>query len=162
MKLLRAALAIVLILTCATHAKAQTTDTIKKAASPRTQLAALIGYNLQKNSFAEIGIGMYQRGWIDYLPFLSSVSISDEISTSGKFIMGPKASVSFNIYSVPIAFVANLIDYTDFETNAWRFRPEIGLGLEGIRIVYGYNIPINNSGFGNINTHNFGIVVMFP
>lgn len=162
MKLLRAALAIGLILTCAPHAKAQTTDAIKKAALPRTQLAALIGYNLQKNSFAEIGIGMYQRGWIDYFPFLSSVSISDEIRIGNKFIMGPKIGSFFNIFSMPVGFGLNLIDYTDFETTALRFRPEIGLGLQGTRIVYGYNIPITNSNFGNINTHNFGIVVMFP
>lgn len=54
----------------------------------------------------------------------------------------------------------NLINYTNFKSNAIRFRPEIGFGFGFFRIVYGYNFAITNKHFEGINKHNVGLNIM--
>ena len=54
----------------------------------------------------------------------------------------------------------NLINYTDFQENSLRLRPEIGIGFGVFRIVYGYNFALTNKYFEGINKHNFGLNIM--
>jgi hypothetical protein len=54
----------------------------------------------------------------------------------------------------------NIIYYTDFDKASVVFRPEIGLGIEKAKLVYGYNWKFNKP-FDGINKHLAGLTYSF-
>ena len=52
------------------------------------------------------------------------------------------------------------IYYTDFESGAWRLRPEAGIGLSRFKITYGYNIPLTNKSFEKVNRNNICLNIL--
>src|SRR5690606_2013571 len=56
----------------------------------------------------------------------------------------------------------NTIYYTDFDDGALVFRPEIGFGLSGFKLVYGYNWNLTNKEFRGINSNFVGLTYVLP
>lgn len=54
----------------------------------------------------------------------------------------------------------NLIYYTDFDRSSLVFRPEIGIGLDKAKLVYGYNWDWTK-GLNSINKHQVGLTYCF-
>ena len=122
----------------------------------KKDLALITGYQLQKNHFAEIGVGIINDGVAGHQPIAVIYGISNEfkLDKHEDLIWGLKMGFWLNGgYSMGV----NIINYTDFNSSTLRFRPEIGIGVSIFRIVYGYNFAITNKEFMGINTHNFTI-----
>lgn len=147
-----------------TVCQAQTSDTTQtKPLSGiviRERISILIGYNYRSNHFAEIGIAKDDRCMISYFDFGSTHYLATEIKLDNKTIIGPK--IGTWTYIEPLGIGANLIYYTDFNESSLRFRPEVGLGFNHLKIVYGYNLPLSNRNFEGINKHNFGFAFLIP
>lgn len=77
----------------------------------------------------------------------------------GRFIIAPKITFTMNLF---VSFGASVIYYTDFSLGALRFRPEIGVGMFGVRLVYGRNLTMANDEFPGLNTNNFMFAVYLP
>lgn len=123
----------------------------------KKDLTIITGYQIQKNHFAEIGIGIMKDGVVGHHPSTLIYGLSNEFKLSNDFIWGLKAGIWVgNGYN----FGLNIINYTDFKENALRFRPEIGMGFGVFRIVYGFNFAITNKEFEGVNKHNFGLNIM--
>lgn len=60
-----------------------------------------------------------------------------------------------------MAMGLNLIYYTDFGQSSVRIRPEIGIGFDRWKFVYGYNIPLTIKHFDGVNKNNIGIGIFF-
>ena len=54
----------------------------------------------------------------------------------------------------------NMIYYTDLVKGTLRLRPEVGIGLSRIKLVYGYNIPLTEKMFEKVNKHNVCLHVL--
>ena len=132
--------------------------TIKK-----NSIALLLGYNFMTEKNLEIGISHYTLDRRNYIhPISKTYFLSAEINTSDKLILGPKIGV---IYAGGVAGTAlgmSLIYYTDSQNETLRLRPEIGFGIGLFTCTYGYNIPLINSNFENINTHNISLKLNLP
>lgn len=135
-------------------------DTIRAKVRAEKHLSLLLGYNLQRYSYGEIGVGVSNISVAGPHAANTYLSLSDEIRLTDKFIMGPKISAWASGGMSGLAMGANLINYTDLKTVALRIRPEIGLGGDHFKLVYGYNFTLTNTNFDGINQHNFGIVAM--
>ena len=98
---------------------------------------------------------MRRKGTYDYA---KAVYLSDEIRTYNKMVMGPKLGV---YTSNGLAVGANFIYYTDFTNAAPKLRPEIGIAVEGWKLMYGYNIPLNNTTIQGVNTHVVSLMVQW-
>ena len=123
-------------------------------------LSFLLGYNIWKNHFAEVGIALNQLNTVGHHPLGVTYFISNEVRIFGEPLMGPKIGCWFAGGASAVAMGINAVYYTDLKSGALRFRPEIGLGLDRIKIVYGYNIPITHRDFGKINRSNISIVAL--
>jgi len=77
----------------------------------------------------------------------------------GRFVIAPKITFTMNLF---VSFGASVIYYTDFNIGALRFRPEIGVGMFGVRLVYGRNLTMANYEFPGLNTNNFMFAVYLP
>jgi hypothetical protein len=126
----------------------------------KKDLTIITGYQIQKNHFAEIGIGIMKDGVVGHHPSTLIYGLSNELKLSSNFIWGLKAGVWMGGGVAGMNRGLNLINYTDFQENSLRFRPEIGMGFGVFRIVYGYNFAITNKDFNRINKHNFGLNIM--
>ena len=125
-------------------------------------LSLLAGYNFNKYNYLEIGIAKNTFGVVGPHPASSAYFVSVEVRPVHKFVMAPKIGGWFAGGLGGIAMGVNLLYYTNFNSGSLRFRPEIGLGIEGFKFVYGYNIALSNSAFGDVNKSNFGIVGLIP
>ncbi|MFY8037240.1 MAG: hypothetical protein ACOVMQ_08735 [Cyclobacteriaceae bacterium] len=122
----------------------------------------LLGFNFWKENYGELGIAYNQYGTLGHHPMAKAVFFSNEFKIDAtKTVIGPKIGVWAAGGSGIIAMGLNLIYYTNFDEATLRFRPEIGMGVNGCKIVYGYNIVVNNKSSILINDHNLGIVVLF-
>jgi hypothetical protein len=126
----------------------------------KKDLTLITGYQIQKNHFAEIGIGIMKDGVVGHHPSTLIYGISNELKISNDFVWGLKAGLWLGGGVAGMNLGLNLINYTDFNENSLRFRPEIGMGFGVFRIVYGYNLAITNKNFVGINKHNFGLNIM--
>ena len=124
-------------------------------------LSLITGFQSGFHNFAEIGIGIKNDVIGLPHPSTSIIAISNEFRYDNNFVWGMKfgAWSGGGVGGTNIGI--NLINYTDFKENAIRFRPEIGLGFGGFRMVYGYNFSLVNKEFDKINSHLFGIHLLF-
>lgn len=122
-----------------------------------TDLSLLVGYQIHKNHFAEIGLGIRELSSGRYHYASIIYGISNEFKINDDFVWGLKAGIWIES---GIGYGINVVNYTDFESNTLRLRPEVGIGIFGFyKMVYGYNLAIINKDFKGINTHTFSVIV---
>jgi hypothetical protein len=77
---------------------------------------------------------------------------------SRQFFIGPK--ISYEADFILFGARLNIIDYTDFKQNDFRFTPEIGLTIIGfIDLFYGYNIPLSSTRLDYIGTNRITLTI---
>jgi len=138
----------------------KTNDSIYNQYYIKKDLVIITGYQIQQNHFGEIGIGLMKHGVVGHHSSTLIYGLSNELKLSNDFIWGLKAGLWIGGGVTGMNLGINLINYTDFQENSIRFRPEIGIGFGIFRIVYGYNFVITNNDFKGINKHNFGLNIM--
>ncbi len=124
-------------------------------------ISILAGYNFWQNHYGEVGISLNQYGIVGYHPAAWACFISSEIKIDDELVIGPKIGAWMGGGVAGMALGFNIIYYTDLEESSLRIRPEIGLGFDRWKVVYGYNIAITNKNFEGINTNNIGLAFMF-
>ncbi|UTW65250.1 hypothetical protein KFE94_11275 [bacterium SCSIO 12643] len=122
-----------------------------------THLAMVAGYQFQHNHFAELGLGIKKNLVGTIHPSTFIYGVSNEFKLHQDFIWGLKVFAWIGGGNGGLNLGGNIIHYTDFDQTAWVFRPEIGIGVDFFRLVYGYNFNFTNSNMVGINDHNFGI-----
>lgn len=122
----------------------------------KKDVSLLLGYNQGKYGFADIGFSINHYGTNRHL-FLFDYFISNEIKLNKDVIIGPKIGVWM---AGGFAMGLSLIYYTDFDKSSLAFRPEIGIGLEKAKLVYGYNWDWTK-GLNSINKHQVGLTYCF-
>lgn len=123
-------------------------------------LSLITGYQTGSNNsnFIEIGLGIKKEIW-NHHPAHGVLRFSNELLFVDKFVWGAKIGANFGAGMMDLGI--NLINYTNFEENSIRFRPEFGLGFGRFRLYYGYNLPITNRNFLDVNNHLIGINLLF-
>jgi len=124
-------------------------------------LSLLVGYNGWANNFGEIGIAKNQLNVVGYHALGWTLFASTEFKlSSNETVIGPKIGVWAGGGSGGIAMGLSTIYYTDLDKGTWRLRPEIGIGLDFFKLVYGYNIALTNKDFDPINRDNISFVFL--
>lgn len=119
-----------------------------------------LGYNYSSNHIVELGMSFRNFKTTGYHMVESHLALSGEVVLGNEFIIGPKISGWIAGGSSAMAMGFSLIYYTDFSQNEFNVRPEIGFGLFGVKVVYGYNIKIFGDGFDEISKNSFSLI--FP
>ena len=151
------------ILTTVTYSlQAQVTDTIKqKEIVLKKTFCLLTGYSLGTYSYADIGFAKMSSTTIGHHPFSSAYFASTEIKLGDKFIIGPKIGGWIAGGSSAFALGLNMIYYTDFDNGSLVFRPEIGIGFDNFKLVYGYNANLASYRLDRINKNLVGLTYCF-
>ena len=126
----------------------------------KQHLSFISGLQVYDDIFAEAGIGIKNHGVVGPHPLTSIYGLTSEFKLnefSKDFIWGAKAGMWMG---GGLNLGLNLINYTNFEKNTVKFRPEVGIGLNSFRVVYGYNLTIVNKDFQGVNTHNFALNII--
>jgi hypothetical protein len=135
------------------------------------QLELVAGYSVQGNlknevknlHYVEIGVArsIQDRGYHGGATF--GMLLTEEILIGeNENVYGTKIGM-FTHYMIDIGF--SMVYYTDFKKGNFKFRPEIGMGMGGVRFIVGFNIPfIDNSAFELLRKNNVqaGIQIMIP
>lgn len=139
---------------------AQPTDSISSEPLQlrRMNFSVLTGYNFWKNHFLEGGLSINRLETDGYRAGGAAYSASCEIRIGKEMLFGPKLGVWFGSDTGGLGL--NLICYTDGKSEAWRLRPEMGLGLSHFKLAYGYNLVLSNKEIDNVNTSNISVQVM--
>lgn len=146
-----------MLLLCASVAFGQETAiTHSQAKTYKKDLSLVTGFNQGSYSFAELGLAINHYGKNRH-PFSLNYFISNEIKLNQDLIIGPKAGIWIG---GGYAMGLNLIYYTDFDKGSVVFRPEIGIGIQKVKLVYGYNWNVNK-GLFKINQHQVGLTYCF-
>jgi len=83
--------------------------------------------------------------------------LSEEMSFGKKNIYGTKAGVFLHAF---IDLGMSIVYYTDFKRGNFKLRPEMGIGILGVRIVAGFNVPtINNKAFPELRRKNAQVTI---
>ena len=119
-----------------------------------------LGYNYSSSHIVEPGMSFRHFKRAGYHMFESHLAFSGEIVLGNELIIGPKISGWVAGGSSAMAMGLSLINYTDFNQNEFNIRPEIGFGLFGVKVVYGYNIKVFGDGINEISKSSFSFI--FP
>ncbi len=142
--------------------QAQTVDSFRiRLLYKEKSLSILTGLSSGQYVFAEIGLSKITSGSDGHHPFMSGYFISNEIKLSDRTVVGPKVGVWAAGGMSGIAMGVNVIYYTDFKNGSLTFRPEVGIGMDLFKIVYGYNLQLTNKSFDRINTNLVSLVCFF-
>lgn len=151
----------ILFITCAAYVfncEAQNDST--SASFKNSFKSVFVGYNFKKQHYFELGFMSVKDIGSGHHPFGIVKSISSEIKINPSVVFGPKLSLWAYGGSSIIAMGINAIDYFDTNgNNSFVFRPDIGVGVFGIKIVYGWNIPLLKSEALSIEKSQFTIQV---
>jgi hypothetical protein len=121
-------------------------------------LRLLTGISAGRRLFADIGLSRNTSSAIGHHHFSSAWFISTEFSPGNRFIIGPKIGTWTAGGVGAMALGLNMIYYTDFDKGSLVFRPEIGFGLDNVKVVYGYNAILTKDKLEGINKHLGSIV----
>jgi len=124
-------------------------------------ISILAGYNFWRNHYAELGVAINQYGRVGHHPAAWAYFVSNEMRIGNKVLIGPKAGAWIGGGVAGMALGINAVYYTDFEQSSLRLRPEIGIGFDRWKVVYGYNIPLSNRDFDAINRSNVSLAFLF-
>lgn len=138
----------------------QVTDSIKHKQEIilDRSLNLLTGLSFNKYIFAEVGLSKNSTTLMDYHSYSDGYFVSSEIRIGDKFIIGPKIGIWASGGSSGLSMGLNMIYYTNFNKGSLIFRPEIGIGQERFKFVYGYNAILTKYKLGGIN-RNLGSIV---
>lgn len=124
-------------------------------------LSFLAGFNFWRNFYGEIGLSVNQFGRVGHHPAAWAFFVSNEIRIDNKLLIGSKIGVWASGGIGALAIGLNMVYYTNFNQSSLRLRPEIGVGLDRWKVVYGYNIPLTNRNFEEVNKSNISVAYMF-
>jgi hypothetical protein len=140
-------------------AQGQVTDTAKaREIIVKRSVRLLTGVTFGKNIFFDIGVSKNSKTVVGHHPFSSAYFASTELKFGDKFIIGPKIGAWAAGGVGGISMGLNMIYYTDFHNGSLTFRPEIGIGFQNFKLVYGYNAILTRDKLDGIN-RNLGSVV---
>jgi hypothetical protein len=123
-------------------------------------ISLITGFQSGTYSFAEIGIGIKKDVLGAPHPSTLIFGVTNELKINKGFVWGLKlgAWTGGGVGGTNIGL--NLIHYTSFNSSAFRFRPEVGMGFGHFRMVYGYNFTVTNKHFDQLNTHLFALHIL--
>lgn len=139
---------------------AQTEREQAAAYSASKNFNLISGYSYSSSHIVELGMSIRKSKTSGYHLFESNLAFSGEVVFGNEFIIGPKISGWIAGGSPPVAMGFSIINYTNFNQNEFSLRPEIGLGIFGLKAVYGYNIKVLGTGFDEISKSSFSFI--FP
>jgi hypothetical protein len=119
-----------------------------------------LGYNYSSSHIVDLGISYRSFKTTGYHIGESHIAFSGEVILGNEIIIGPKISGWIAGGSSALVMGLSVINYTDFNQNQFGIRPEIGFGLFGVKVVYGYNIKLFGEGFTEISRSSFSFI--FP
>lgn len=122
-------------------------------------ISILSSAGIQRVGLVDLGIAINEFGRGGYEPFAEAYFLSCEILFGKHPMIGPKIGVWAAGGASITAMGLDLINYTDFKKSSIMLRPQIGLGLENVKIVYGYNIALTQPD-NNISRHNVSLTVL--
>ncbi|MDH6309144.1 hypothetical protein M2451_001715 [Dysgonomonas sp. PFB1-18] len=150
-----------ILLSSFVYTQAQNSDSIPDPqtglTTHRKAISIIGGYNVWKYHFLEIGLAANELNQVGHTPVGFTYYASSEIKIDKDIIIGPKVGFWFG---GGLAFGGSLIYYTDFHNSSLRIRPEIGIGLDRMKVTYGYNIALTNKNFNGINKHNINFAFL--
>lgn len=149
---------------CTANAQPDSLDSREIASDVHLEqsIGLLVGYNFWREHYAELGISFNRFGRVGHHPFGWSAFASSEVHLSRNLIFGPKIGAWISGGIGGLALGGNLILYTTGSESSLRFRPEIGMGLEGWKLTYGYNFALSNRDLTGINTHVVSLAWAIP
>jgi hypothetical protein len=161
--LMKSKLQLLCVLTLiAFSSQGQVTDTTKhKDIILKRSFCLLTGYSLGTYSYVDIGFSKNSNTTIGYHPFSSAYFASTEIKLGDKLILGPKIGGWIAGGSSAMVLGLNMIYYTDFDNGSLVLRPEIGFGVDKLKLVYGYNANLTKYRLERINKHLVGLAYCF-
>ncbi|MGC4020595.1 MAG: hypothetical protein QM734_00950 [Cyclobacteriaceae bacterium] len=155
---MRKLLAIIFPVFIVMHIQAQKKDSLQNGKHFQFS-SVFIGYNVKQQHYFEVGYLKVKEKGFGHHPFGVVKSASCEFKFNST-VLGPKISVwAYGGSSIAVVGV-NLIDYFDLiGNNSLVFRPEIGLGLYGIKATYGWNLTLTAKTSIPINENQFSVQV---
>ena len=124
-------------------------------------ISLLTGLNGFRHNFAEVGFALNQYGRVGHHPTAWAYFISSEIKLDNQLLLGPKVGAWIGGGIAGIALGINTICYTDLAHTAWRIRPEIGMGFDRWKVVYGFNFAVTNRNFSGVPKNVISLVYLF-
>jgi hypothetical protein len=129
-------------------------------------LLPYIGGIWQRSFFGEAEIGhVFNIHYVGHHPertILANMKGGAEFNMDFKHgLWAPKFSTEIDLSFICIR--GSLIDYTKLKVDKVYFTPEAGLTFAGfISVCYGYNQPLFNNGFAEINHHRISASLLIP
>lgn len=121
-------------------------------------LSVVTGYNFWNKHFLEIGLAHTQTDMDGPMVMGHNYFLSTEVKIDRDLLIGPKIGIWMGN---GVGIGLNAIYYTNFHASSLRFRPEIGFGFSTFKLAYGYNVPLTNKDFNQINKNNISLMVLF-
>lgn len=123
----------------------------------KKNFSLLTAYNFGREDYAEFGFALNNIKRVRSNDRFNAFFISTEWRVRQSFVMAPKIGCWVGN---GLGAGINAMYYTDFKNDgAIRLRPEVGFAFEGMKLVYGYNIPITNSTYSAISKHMVSLAV---
>ncbi|MBI1307695.1 MAG: hypothetical protein GC181_13915 [Bacteroidetes bacterium] len=114
-----------------------------------------LGYNGFGNHYGEIGISWNRLKTLNEYQKLRAFQLGAEVGYNKNVLLAPKISIWRLGNKTPLLTGLNGLYYTNFIDQSIRIRPEIGFAFRSaIRVLYGYNFPVNGGDLKFINNHN--------
>ena len=139
-------------MTCTHLLSAQPNDTTLRIHS-ENQFSLLTSAGFSRSAFVEVGFAYNSFSLTGHHPFAANFYISNELHFRDRLTIAPKAGLWFSGGSGGIVFGSSLLYYTDLGSGSFVFRPEIGIGVRGVKVTYGYNKKISNEEFKSVSTN---------
>jgi|GEM_PF-7129591 len=129
------------------------------AAQPSSRYGVVAGYHGMSHHYMEFGGGLVTptRG--------RKGVVGNSLSAEVKMLDGVVLGGTYSVWTSanPLAAGFSLSYYNDLEGNgSLRFRPEVGLGLGGVRIVYGFSITLTGRELTAVNRHDVALRAFVP
>lgn len=123
----------------------------------KKNFSLLLGYSFAKDDYAEIGLALNSMKRVRSNNRYNAFFVSTEWRVRQSFMMAPKIGCWVGN---GLGAGINAMYYTNLKTDgAIRIRPEVGFAVDGLKLVYGYNVPITNSTFSGISKHIVSLAV---
>lgn len=124
--------------------------------------AIVTGYKYLGHHAAELGFCNLTIGVNGHHPSTQIYGGSLEFQFDSDPVLGLNQFYWFGGGSGGMNIGLNLCHYTNFKGYSFQFRPEIGIGFNIFRMVYGYSSPIIKANYDLPNFHSFSLNVMIP
>jgi hypothetical protein len=154
---MRKSLSFLFFLCCCLSVCSQEKDsTLKRRylVNDKTDFSLLAGINQGRYSFAELGLAVVKYSYRSAI----ACFIASEVKLSQNVLVGPKVGISIVGNGLGLGF--NFLYYTNFHKSTFVFRPEFGMGIEKMKLTYGYNWNWS-AGIPGINRNQVGLTYLF-